>query len=754
MRQTVRGEPCNRIVARWLAAVTTLLIAFPLYAQNGESANALVSSGKSSKGLPLHQLRAESGPIRLDGTQNSATVTFPISARESLSEVELSLYVTNSIALMRRSQMAVSINGSVIGQIPFKSEHPESHTRIAIPSTLLSTGYNQLTFSVAQHYTESCEDPAAPELWSEIDTMRSVIRYNALPRTITPSLAQLPLLMDKRLSGDYSLTIATVNLPDNALIEAGAFVAQAAALSREYAALTIDHATLTKPEGVASERRALDDLPDDIFGGGDGVLLGTRDELQPWLDNTIYAKASEPLLALRPYGREGNRFVLIVTGMDSGEVRLAAKTLMLAYEGLPPTDLSNVGEMVAGVATRSTLHSGKRQSFAELGFESVTRQGIYPEPMRLRFWVPADRFAKPNSELNLHLHMAYGAGAAGASTLNIFLNNRFEHAIALMEPVGAVYYDYRIPIPISSLAPGWNDLTFRPNMLPQRSGGECQAVFTNNLLLTLFDDSYLQTDEMGQLVQLPDLNLLARTGFPFTGGREQGGLTVMLTENSSGNVAAAWSLLGKLAQVNHYPITKLSVSGMEGVEGEALLLGQFDDVPVLLKQASALGREGWIELGNRRGRGNVLDNLFAADAAKDKSAGLEVSLGDLMQRGLVVTQFENPLSTESASVVMVVAATAELLRSQVASLVEDAYWRQLGGGTVVYTEGAEQLLKYPAAANYLVGDAGAQARISYTFIHYPLLALAIIGAVILLFSLLTLRWLISYRRRRSATQDF
>ncbi len=226
--------------------------------------------------ISLQSLQIRPGTIRLNGQQNHKTVVLPISSRQQVSDLTLSLFVTNSISLVSRSQMAVSINGSVVGQIPFKAIHPETRVRMTIPASLLKTGYNRLTFSVAQHYTDQCEDPAAPELWSEIDTQRSQLSYTITPRAIDALLANLPHLMDKRLLGSYSLTLATTENIDDMLVESGSFVAQAAALSREYAPVSVRHLVARPPvfDKELSERENIL-LARKEFGNKDVVLMGT-----------------------------------------------------------------------------------------------------------------------------------------------------------------------------------------------------------------------------------------------------------------------------------------------------------------------------------------------------------------------------------------------------------------------------------------------------------------------------------------------
>ena len=723
-----------------MAGVTNLSLA---------ETSKIKSSFKVKHDISLQSLQKLPQPIRLTGPQNQKTVIISLSSRQRVSDLTLSLFVTNSIALVARSQMAVSMNGSVVGQIPFKASQPETRVRMTIPASLLKSGYNRLTFSVAQHYSDRCEDPMAPELWSEIDTKRSHLSYSETPRTIEALLANLPQLMDKRLIGPYSLTLATAGEVDDTLVESGGFIAQAAALSRDYAPVSIHH--------VVAEPAVFDDelserentlLSRMKFGNKDVVLVGTRDKLKPWLGKNDYKRAEKPMLLIYAIGEYKQHFLLLVTGENKEQVREASSTLATSYANLPPNWRANVDEIAAMPAVkRPTLFSDIKQPFSSLGYSTVTRQGLLSESIRLRFWVPAGRFAKPNSELNLHLHMAYGSGLGIQSTVDIYLNENFEQAIRLSERQGAVYYDYRLPIPINSLQAGWNELRFQPNLLPEREGGECQPIYTENLLLTIFEDSFIRTDQMGKLVQMPDLRLLSRTGYPYTGDRDGRAITLAITSKESGNLSAAWTLLGKIAQVNNSVINDLESVEPEKATGNILMLGQLNEIPEFLRQSSSLGRKGWLSLAAEAREQTLLESIFEDQTIPT----VDISLGDMLKHSILVNQFESPQQTNK-SIILVVSESPKKLAEGVSKLTSNAYWSQLARGTAILRTDSDSVLTYESANHYMVGDASSQMRLAFIFEKYSVIAIIVTVLIIILFALFT-GWLLKrYRMRKHGGQ--
>jgi hypothetical protein len=125
---------------------------------------------------------------------------------------------------------------------------------------------------------------------------------------------------------------------------------------------------------------------------------------------------------------------------------------------------------------------------------------------------------------------------------------------------------------------------------------------------------------------------------------------------------------------------------------------------------------------------------------------MKVSVGELLSRSMLISQFESPRESER-SIVMVLSDSAERLSSEVNRLVSGSLWGSLDSGSTVITGERRDVFTYPAPDNYLVGSAGTRARLSHSFERHPALAIAFVLAGLLLFSLVTWRLLIAYRRR-------
>ena len=201
----------------------------------------MAPSGKDAAAqvVPLANLSSHAGPIRLMRLDGSAMLSIPLSRRETITSAVLHLVTTNSISLSDRSQLIVRINNRTVAQLQLSSKQPEITADIRLPAELLKPGYNQMTFRVAQHSQDSqCDDPNAPELWTEIDTTASVLRLQSDMKPLTPQtllLSDLNDIFDPKLQTPQKINIVTAGHPDSdAALGTGGMLAQGIGVKLHY----------------------------------------------------------------------------------------------------------------------------------------------------------------------------------------------------------------------------------------------------------------------------------------------------------------------------------------------------------------------------------------------------------------------------------------------------------------------------------------------------------------------------------------
>ncbi|WP_051228816.1 cellulose biosynthesis cyclic di-GMP-binding regulatory protein BcsB [Paludibacterium yongneupense] len=678
--------------------------------------------GRSGKDIPLAELTAQVGPLRLNGASGRQSLSLPLSARETLKGATLHLLATNSISLQaQRSELLVLLNDHVLAQLPLSPSQPEVSADIRLPVERFVPGYNRLTFAVAQHATSQCEDPGAPELWTEIDTLKSSLRMDTVLKPLTPTLADLDTLIDPTLWGGRRLDIVT---PGKARIDAdalqlGGLLAQGAALRMAYVPLPLRQVFARPAHNGRGVTPGLDLAP---LAGADFILAGTRDQLRPFIDPAVAARIHGGFLAVYPVDNDASHFMIVVSGRTAGEVDAAARTFVARSLPFPhQAEMTVSGDVRAGAAADShsgVLQVGSHTRFDALGVANTEMAGEFPPDIELPLELPPDLYAPETAKITLDLNYAVGARMRDDSVINILLNGKLQQAIALDDPHGGMIEHYLVQIPLQNFLPGHNVVTFSPRMHPM-SYGSCQSGQSGNLRLTLFGNSTVVLPAASHYVRLPDLALFAKTAFPYAPHVGGGDVGIVLGGTDSDTVGAAWTLLGKLAQQGHRPLWNAYLTtGAPAAGRDLLFVGTSATLPSALRSGAP-----WLYAG------------------VDRSASVARLDGQLL-----MMQYRSPLSS-GYSLTVVTASTAADLWQGSAALVEPGGWGQLAGDVSVFDLATRALSTQRLGPDYTVGKINRFDQIGYVFSQRPWLFAGLSLAAVLILTLLTIKLLRRFRRR-------
>jgi hypothetical protein len=703
-----RTHHCGRIIA-----VLALALALTVPAFAG-------TAGRVGRDIPLAELTAQAGPMRLSGASAQLSLSLPVSARETVRAATLHVQATNSIALQaQRSELLVLLNEHVLAQVPLSPSQPEISADIRLPVDRFQPGYNRLTFAVAQHVSNQCEDPAAPEMWTEIDGSKSTVRIDTELKPLAPTLADLGTLFDPAQWSARQLVIVTPGSGrvDLAVVNLGGRLAEGAALRLAYVPLPVRHAFAHPARNGGGVLPGLDMAP---LAGADLILAGTREQLRPFVDPALAARIDGGFLAVYPLDRDARHFVILVSGRTPAEVDAASRvfaTLSLPFPRQREMKLA-AGQPVPGGArlVSAGLQADSRHRFDELGLHSREMSGESPADIDLPVDLPPDLYAPETAKLVLDLNYAAGARMRDDSVLNILVNGRLQQAIPLDDPHGGMIEHYLVQIPLHNFLPGHNVVTFAAR-LHAMSYGTCQNGQTGNLRLTLFGDSSVIVPPASHFTRLPDLALLGRTGFPYA-DRAGGGVNIVLGARDSATVGAAWSLLGKLAQQGQQPVWNVRFGEGGGSAGQDLLfVGVGSTLPASLRVGAP-----W---------------FYTAGAASDARLNGQA----------VLMQYRSPLDG-GHSLTVLAAATPDGVWQGSASLIDPAQWGQLAGDVDLLDLGEPRLSARRLGADYTVGDISRLGEIGYQFSQRPWLFVASTLAAVAALSVLTLKLLRRFRRRR------
>lgn len=728
---------------------------------------AIISHTQDETLIPLAVLNASPMPLDLRGLAPRAGLSIPVPARMKIESSELELYYTNSIALQARSLLAISLNERILAQLPLKAAQPNNAARISLPLQNQPAGYHSLSLSAAQHYADMCEDGSAAELFTQIDMQQSTLRLRATREPIPTSLAHLDELFDKRLwLNQFPLSIVSA---EPALLEASTLAAQGVALRLDFIPVNISYQTVA-PDSNAD---AIQD--ESYFPGlaahadtqGDIVLIGSRQSLAAIVSPKLLEQIKGAYLGLFPLDADPTRGVLLISGLDAQQVTEAARVFALHKLALPDRQDIHIKNLDMP-QDFSRLQGNPNQSnppdengwvsFSRLDFATTTLHGMYPKPAELNFWAFAEMFDPQQRNLTAELSFAYGAGFDQKSALNIFLNGKFIQALHLDNPHGEQLWRTRITIPVAQLKAGQNTLSFAPSLIGKDVGGECRPIFTENLYVSIADDSRIALPPSNGFMRLPDLSLLARTGLPYTQPYDGGGSALVVLDDDADTHSAALTLIGKLAQINKAALTGLvTTRDLARLKGDhnLLLVGKSTNLPDNLKNEIAAFIPGlrWQNLvvGVQESQIQAslqswLDNPMQSPVGMKKSTPASAALS--LERGLgqsnAAVQFQSSFS--GGTVTLFSANDPKRLRNGINQLVSFDTWGALNGNGMLWSISGEALgFSFPVSHSF-VGDIPTTTWLTLTLGDRPWLLLVLALSIILATSLLT--WFMLRRRAR------
>lgn len=715
----------------------------------------------------LQHLMPQPKPLMLRGANGQETLILPIARRLAIRRATLHLVAMNSSALLsRRSQLVLRLEDRIIAQIGLQGDLPQIHARIDLPPALLQPGYHRLTFAVAQHYTDDCEDPAAPELWTQIDTAQSWIELDGDLARWQPRLSEAGDIFDPKLWGRHRVTVLYGGTPTPMTLRWGALAAQGAALRLQYAPLAVEamapRVTAADPASGLPWRIDTRAIP------GDALWVGTTAQLAPLMQPDWVAQIRGPFLALLPLDPSHTRFALVISGRTSDEVDIALRAWTLLNYPYPQTDSAVVRAValpkLPDYPAPNQLYPNQATSFSQLGVPTTVFEGMYGNA-DLSFSLPPDLFAPDNAMVRLHLRFAYGSGLREDSVLNVLLNGQFQTAIPLSARTGGYFQNYEVLIPLTSFRPGLNTVRFEATMMP-RVSGRCVALNTENLRLTLYDTSWIELPHAAHLTRLPDLELLQRTGFPYTRAPYGAQRAVLVTSSDDATMSAAWTVVAKLAQLQKVPLLNLQWYQRADMllrrPQDVLVVGPATGLPPIIRDALPLrlgtlsiapypiavrpaivGEMGWL----RRVTRWLGSKLSLTDTVPEQPQTVWMTqrgIGLGAQAALLQSQWPD----HPRALTVFTAEHASTLKRQVHGLVTPELWTQLRGNVVLWQE--KRLATQQAGSQYTVGQAGLTSRIGFVLSRHPMFWGVLVAVLVLALSALTLRLLMRFKHRRHA----
>jgi cellulose synthase (UDP-forming) len=566
----LRGEKKGGPKTRLATSVAPMVLLWLLAGMSAREAHGATVASKPVATFDNVFSLADAGArdaIVMRGTDASRTIYFSVPGNEVVKMAMLRLRYHFSPGLLAgTSHLKVSLNGTLFATLPVTAD---SDATLALPADQLVRD-NQLTFEFIGHYTMGCEDPMNSTLWGQVDPSSTVeLAGSLLP--LANDLKLLPLLFhDAAVNTHPVVPIVLLSPPSKNELRAAGIVASWFGVMADYRAARFPVSIGTIPAGSNAI----------VIGEAAGAIpaaLGVKDVVGP-------------TLAMRTNPADPNYKVLVVTGASADDVVKAATALALGRDVLAG-DTVRVQQVQMPGARRPDdaprwLSTERKIPFGEIA-QTDDLQGDGSVPLSVYMRVPPDLYFGERQNLALHLSYRYnGIPLGNDSSLQVYANSAYLSSTPMPHSDQAsTALDTVVPLPVVDMRPFSNTLMLKFGFQMAKNG-RCEYAAPGSLQGAILKDSYLDLTGIPHWATLPDLELFANAGYPFTRMADLADTAVVLPDAPTNDeVEMFLTMMGHFGAQTGYPALNVDVTdaaGMnEGSGKDYLVMGTIADQPAV-----------------------------------------------------------------------------------------------------------------------------------------------------------------------------
>jgi len=772
--QTIAQEkrsPSNQSNPLSIARSSVILIAFAIFTSvtPGSAAqlphpNAVISPGPANpagSAAPPGQYRdsftladAGSPQIEFHNIDSTHNIYFTLPQTHVVRAARIHVYYAFSPGLLPQlSHLKLSLNGTLFATLqpsPGASGGSDGRTAEAefpIPPDLLVHN-NSLTIEFIGHYTTSCEDPVNTTLWSRV-LRNTYIETSGDLLPLADDLKQLPApFVDPAVIQPASISVVFPTPPTLKAI-------QAAGIVSSYFGLVSENRPVRFPVVIGT-----------IPSGNAIVITENPSELAPALN---LSTPTAPTVAMRtnpgdPYGK-----ILVVTGASADDAIVAAQAVALGANLLSGSQATidnfklparrGPDDAPRWVRTDQTVPLWDYATAEQL-------QGDGTAPLSVYFRIPPDLYYgttwspdRPNA--TLHLAYRYNSIPLGpVSSMQVRVNNAFLGSVPLIpgqETSRTTQTD--VPVPVVNLRPFSNSLSFDFTFQWLRKGN-CDDTTPINMQGSILRDSYLDLRGYQHWTSMPNLELFANAGFPFTRFADLSETTVVLPPAPTPReIEVFLTLAGHFGRQTGFPALRVTVSGSDalrtGAHADFLIIGAGDDQPAFSKLGAHLPvatSNGQVQVHDTEG---FFDRIFHNPWWKAPPSGRTES-GDLAALGTpdaIIEGIESPYDIAGSRSIVAVHLKDDTAFEPFLSTFLQVQQSSDISRTVSVLHGTQFQSFRIGTPSYHVGALNWLTSLTLWFAQVPWLGALIVAGLAFLLAVWTRQWLRSRARARLTLLD-
>ena len=602
---------------------------------------------------------------------------------------------------------------------------------------------NQITFEFVGHYTLQCEDPSHSTLWAHVDANSSIeLQGNLLPLQDDLKLLPLPFY-DAAVNLHPVIPMVFLNQPSNKALQAAGIV------SSWFGLLPTDFRPVRFPVSFGQ-------IPP-----GNVVLLSENPADLPGSLNV--QSSGGPSVAIRTNPSDPYSKVLILSGDSADDLVTAARALAMQrnlWQGsqvsvsLKPLPKSDPDDAPRWLPTnvKDPVNVGRIMNTGDLQGDGSVPVGVY-------FRIPPDIINYAPANIPFHLAYRYNpVPLANESTLQFYANGAYVSSTPMPHSEKASQIlTTEVPVPRVDMRPFSNSMMLK-FVFQIAKKNKCQDTAPLNLQGAVLKESYFDIRDIPHLAALPDLELFANAGYPFTRMKDLSETVAVMPDNPGADeIELFLTLMGHFGAQTGYPVTNVTVSGPDGLKSDGrrdyLVLGTVEDQPALNAVSGRLPvqiQNNGLRVQDTQGFFAPLQNAWWKVRSSDhvQSGQLETSGGlpDAMIEGM-----EWPQRSER-SLVLIALRDRTVIPTFLTTFLRVAQSSDIGQSVSVLH--GTQFTSYRIGNdNYQVGSLGFWNRLKLLFAKYPWAVVILVFLASILLAALLRVWLRRRARLRLQGED-
>ena len=689
---------------------------------------------------------AGSGSIEMHGIDSQHAIFFTLPQTHVVKAAKIHIYYSFSPSLLQQlSHMQLILNGTLFATLPIPpGESPATGSKLeeaefSIPPELL-VRKNVFTVEFIGHYVMVCEDPANTTLWARVGT-GTYLEFSGDVLPLTNDLKSLPLpFLDTEVVDSPKIPVVFSTAPSPKAI-------QAAGVVTSYFGMQSENRPVRFPAYVGQ-------LP-----AGNAIIIAENANNLPAGLNL--GSISSPTLAMRSNPNDPFSKVLIITGADADQVLMAAQAVampssMLSGDTVSVGDAKPPDPPAADVAPRWARSDETIALWDYTSAESL--QGDGSAPVNVYFRIPPDIFynEKPNAVLKM-VYRYNPIPIGPISSIQVRVNNAFLGSLPLIpgsEP--STVKSVNIPVPVVNLRPFSNSLSFDFTFQLMKKAG-CTDTTPPNMQGAVLRDTFLDLRGYPHYAPLPNLEIFANAGYPFTRFADLAQTTVVLPALPTAQELELFlTLMGHFGRQTGLPVFRVTVAGADamksGADTDFLVLGTGDDQPAFDKLGAKLPvsvRGGQVQVTDTQG----LFAPFHRAWWKIKS-GEHSESGDLTASGTpdsVIEGVESPY-TAGRSVVVINVKDSATYENFLTTFLKIQQASDISGSVAVLHGSLFQSFRIGSGI-YHIGELPWWTKMTIWFMQVPWFAAVIVMGLAFLIAVWARIWLRTHARKRLQLED-